>query len=713
MRMDILLLGILSVVLMSAPIAAAEYNHDEVKNIIYEAGKERDPGFTEDLTWYVGDEDHSGVVGFWENGHLTPEMKIIDHWDVDDPMIMMTGEMTDQFGITTGYASFTAPTPGGEQVYVDIQGYDLPLSEIEPVADNIFIRLVERSAASGAISGSMNTIYTGSDIYNEVVEAIRDIRPGFTDDGYWYVGDDEHAGLVDYSELALKPEMKDPGYWDINERMIMSEDPDMIISSDIVFDAPTPYGTRVYVTVDGYNVPLSEIQPVAVVIYNTLVERSFESGAIGEDVTEDAVTQDDPTGTSLGDIESDSQQDTVSDDIPTVTDDETESTGLDDDSTDNDLEDELAEIDELFAKYDLLFEEGLIEYEGELDVEDIDKQDIEDIQNIQMNYILPEDFVESMEQEAVILDMLRDESSEDIDKLDEIDTSEEQDVEANKAIIKEVFRDGFNFEDGGAVTVGGGPDYEGKEKVAEKLSETPYLDAFDKTRKETMEKYKTGHEAASFFSDTYGDSKISKYFEKADKVNSIKEEVDKYVGAYKDTKKLSEMKGSSGTAAKALYGTVKVGQEVADKIPVVGSLIKTGLEVAEKTVMIMPELDDAIKNSDARQGVITNGPIGTSTPNAFLDSYGKMTQTQDGPSYSLPYTDENGEEHEISPDQWVKVTTKTGTYYVPTDEWENPIGDIALKDSGSSWKPWKWDNCQVVKRSNPKIAYNNGEEYDL
>ncbi|WP_340818026.1 hypothetical protein [Methanolobus sp. WCC4] len=709
---------------MSAPIAAAEYNHDEVKKIIYEAGKEVKPGFTEDLTWYVEDEDHVGVVGFWENGVLKPEMKDRDYWYVDNPDVMWKVENTDQNGFLMSSASFMAPTPGGEQVYVTFEGYELPLSEIEPVVDNIFIRLVEEAEASGVFSETAsNTVpevieHSEADIYEVVLGAAREVNADINDDGVWYVGDSEHLGLIYFSETDLEPEMQSIDYWDMDKMMIMSENPDWTVSSDITFSAPTPYGNVVLVTIDGYNIGLSDIQPVAEVIFTTLVEQSEASGAIGDGVTADTGTQDTPTGTSIGDIESDSQQDTVSDDIPIVTDDEagsdgTESTEWDDEFNDNEFEEVLAEIDGLFAKYDQLFEEGLIEYEGELDVEDIDRQDIEDIQNIQMNYILPEEFVELMEQEAVILDMLRDESSEDIDKLDEIDTSEEQDVEANKAIIKEVFRDGFNFEDDGSVTVGSGPDYEGKEKVAEKLSETPYLDAFDKSRKESMETLKTGHEAASFFSETYGDSKISKYFEKADKVNSIKEEVDKYVGAYKDTKKLSEMKGSSGTAAKALYGTVKVGQEVADKIPVVGSLIKTGLEVAEKTVMVMPELDDAIKNSDARQGVITNGPIGTSTPNAFLDSYGKMTQTQDGPSYSLPYTDENGKEHEISPDHWKKVTTKSGTYYVPMDEDENPVGDIALKDSGSSWKPWKWDNCQVVKRSNPKITYNNGEEYDL
>ncbi|WMW23128.1 hypothetical protein RE476_04680 [Methanolobus mangrovi] len=696
---------------MSVPVTTAEYNYEEVRTIIYEAGVEVKPGLTEDLVWYVGDEEHSGVVGFWENGHLEAEMKNVDYWNVDDPMTIMTAETTDQFDITTSYASFTAPTPGGDLVYVTIDGYKLHLSEIKPVADNIFIRLVEESAASGAISVSVNTIYIESEIYNEVVEAIRDIKPGFNDDGYWYVGDDEHAGAVAYSELILEPEMKDPDYWDISERMIMSENPDMLISSDITFDAPTPYGTRVYVTVDGYDVPLSEIWPVAEVIYNTLVERSFESGAIGNGVSGDAVTQDASIGTSIGDIESDSLQDTVPDDIPTVTDDGVE---YDEDSTDDDnLEDKLAEIDELFSLYDDLLEKGLLEYEKEMDVDDIGKQDIEDFQNIQMNYILPEEFVESMQEQAIIIDMLRDESSEDIDKLDEIDTSEEQDTETNRAIIKDVFGNDFNFDAGSSVSVGSGPEYEGKEKVAEKLSENLYLDALDNTRKESMEKLKTGHEAASFFLDSYGDSKIAKNFEKMDKINSVKEEVDKYVGAYKDTKKLSEMKGASGTSTKALYALAKSGQEVADKIPVVGSIIKTELEVVEKVVMVIPELDDAIKNSDARQGVITNGPIGTSTPNAFLDSYGKMTPTQDGPSYSLPYTDENGKEHEISPDHWKKVTTKSGTYYVPMDEDENPVGDIALKDSASSWKPWKWDNCHVVKRSNPTIIYNNGEEYDL
>jgi len=548
--------------------------------------------------------------------------------------------------------------------------------------------------------------YNHEEIKSIIYEAGKEIKPGFTEDFAWYVNDNEHVGLVYYSEVTLEPDMRDPGYWDMEQRMTVYETPDMIVSSAIVFDAPTPYGTRVFVNIDGYNLPLSELEPVAEVIFTTFVDASLKSGAIGEVVTEDTAVE-----------EYDSFENTIPEDIPAITDDDAEYEEIESTEYDYEETDDYAlekEFDELFSEYDRLLSEGLIEYEGEMDVEDIDKRDIEDIQNINMNFILPEDFVEAMEQEAKIIDMIRDESSEDIDKLEGMDTGGEQGIEANRDIIKDVFGDDFNFEAGSSsVSVGGGPDYEGKEKVAEKLSENLYLDALDNTRKESMEKLKTGHEAASFFSDTYGDSKISKTFEKLDKLNSVKEEVDKYVDIYKDSEKLSEMKGSSGTAAKALYAVAKGGQEVADKIPVVGELVKTGFEVTEKLIMVVPELDNAIKNSDARQGVITNGPIGTSTPNAFLDSYGKVTQTSDGPSYSMPYTDENGQEHEISPDQWVKVTTKDGTYYIPTDEWENPIGDVALKDSGSSWKPWKWDNCQVVKRTNPGVTYNNGEEYDL
>ncbi|KXS43904.1 MAG: hypothetical protein AWU59_831 [Methanolobus sp. T82-4] len=715
MRIDIFSIVIFIVFLLSVPVATAEYNYEEVKTIVYEAGKEAQPGFTEDFAWYGEDQDHVGVVGFWENGPLKDEMKSVDYWDVDDPMIMMTGETTDQSGYSLSSASFTAPTPGGEQVYVTIEGHYLPLSEIETVADNIFIRLVEESAASGVLSGTVSSPepqvveHTEEDINEIVIAAAKEVKPDINDNGVWYVGDDKHLGLVYFSESDLEPEMRSIDYWDMDERMSMSENPEWTVSSDIMFNAPSPYGTRVVVTIDGYNVLLPEIQPVAENIFNTLVEQSVASGAIGEGIEEDTTLQEDLIENSIADAEDDSLQDPVPEDIPSLTDDDTEP----EDTGFIESDDEPMDIDDLFLVYDILEEEGMVRYEGEVDVEDIDKQDIEDLQNIQMNYVLPEEFVESTQEQAKIIDMIRGESSEDIDKLDEMDTGVEQEVESNRAVIKDVFGEDFTFEEGEPVEVGDGSDYEGKEKVAEKLTDTIYLDAIDKTRKESMEKLKTGHEAASFFSDTYGDSKIAKNFEKLGTLNSVKEEVDKYYGAYKDTEKLSEMKGSSGTTAKALYVVAKGGQEVADKIPVVGDLVKTGLEVTEKVVMTLPKLDNAIKNSDARQGVITNGPIGTSTPNAFLDSYGKVTQTSDGPSYSMPYTDENGEEHEVSPDQWVKVTRKDGTYYIPTDEWENPIGDVAIKDSGSSWKPWKWDNCQVVKRSNPAISYNNGEEYDL
>ncbi|WP_333787471.1 hypothetical protein [Methanomethylovorans sp.] len=590
----------------------------------------------------------------------------------------------------------------------------------------IYIVIVFQFSAPGAAFEEPDN-YNG--IKQIIIDASREIKPDIRNDGVWYASDDAHLGLIYFSESnVFRDEMKSIGYWNMGERMFMSENPEWTVSSTVSFTAPTPYGTVAVVTVDGYNVPLSEIQPVAENVFDALVERSIVSGAIGEGSTDNSEQQeeyttkektDDPTDTSASDIEDDLIQDTNPEEIPVLTYDsaeyeDSEYTEQDDGFSENENpEEDIIDIDELFLTYDILEKEGLVESEGKIDVEDIGKQDIEDIQNIQMNYVLSEEFVGSMQEQAIIIGMLRDESSEGIGKLDEIDTSEEQEVESNMHIIKDVFGNDFNFEAGSSVSVGGGPDYEGKEKVADKLTDTIYLDALDKTRKESMEKLKTGHEAASFISDTYGDSKIAKNFEKLDKLNSMKEEVDKYYGAYKDTKKLSDMKGSSGTTAKALYAVTKSGQEIADKIPVAGEFIKTGLEVAEKVVMVMPELDDAIKNSDARQGVITNGPIGTSTPNAFLNSYGKVTQTPSGPSYSLPYTDENGEEHEINPDQWVKVITKTGTYYIPTDEWEKPIGDIAIKDSGSSWKPWKWDNCQVVKRSNPKIIYNNGEEYDL
>lgn len=572
------------------------------------------------------------------------------------------------------------------------------------------------------------TEYNEAEVEKIIYDAAREIEPDFSG-GLWYLEDDEHFGQVGFSDYGLlESEERNIDYWDMDKRMDKSENPEWVVSSGVLYSAPTPGGHRIVVQVEGYNIPLSAIEPVAENIFIRLVEEAEASGALSETTDTDDTTGmqaeeypeeeiGDYTETPISDSEDDTLQDPESDDtvpMPDSTPENDDSEFTDDEVTDAaDPEDGTIGTDELFFIYDVLEEEELIENKGEIDVEDINKQDIEDIQNIQMNYVLSDEFVESMQEQAKIIDMIRSESSEDMDKLDEMGLDGEQEVEINKNIIKDIFGEDFTFKEDDSVEIGNVADYEGKEKVAEKLEDTIYLDAVDKTRKESMKKLKTGHEAASFFSDDYTNSKISKTFDKLDKLNKVKEEVDKYVGAYKDYEKLSEMKGSSGTTAKALYVVSKGGQEVADKIPVAGELVKKGLEVTEKVVMTLPNLDNAIKNSDARQGVITNGPIGTSTPNAFLSEHGKVTSTSNGNSYSMPYTDENGDEHEIHPYQWVKVTTKGETYYIPTDEWENPIGDVALKDTGSSWKPWKWDNCQVVKRSNPAIAYNNGEEYDL
>ncbi|HML26802.1 MAG TPA: hypothetical protein PKC27_08960, partial [Methanomethylovorans sp.] len=88
---------------------------------------------------------------------------------------------------------------------------------------------------------------------------------------------------------------------------------------------------------------------------------------------------------SASDIEDDLIQDTNPEDIPVITDDSaeyeyTEYTEYDDEFSDTENpEEDIIDIDELFLTYDILEEEGLIESEGKIDVEDIGKQDIEDI----------------------------------------------------------------------------------------------------------------------------------------------------------------------------------------------------------------------------------------------------------------------------------------------------------------------------------------------
>ncbi len=581
----------------------------------------------------------------------------------------------------------------------------------------LFIILLSMPTATAEFDyGEVETI-----VYSAAKEIKPDLDSGI-DSGIWIV-DNNSFGQVCFWETRADPEMQRIEYWDINKRLICVEHLDGEIISDIIVsgimvEAPLPNGGYIMVKIQGYNLPLSDIRPVAEHIFFKLVEQSIASGAIeggtidAEETPSSYLSEETPAPTD--DVNTDS---TISDseaiiDIP-PTPEQSEEIEEYESSEYINYDDEFDRMNELQHKFEILEEEGEIYFEEEVDIEEIDKQDIEEYQNIMMNHVLPYAFIVTMEYQAKVIDLMREESSEDIDKLDEMEMGVEQDIELNKEKMKAAFNDDFTFEAGKPVGLGHEPRYIGEEKVGTKLNDTMNLGKIDTNIKETIKKLKTGHEAASFLSDDYANSKISKNFEKIDKLNSVKETVDKCIGSYNDLDKLSDMKGASGTTAKAVYVVVKGGQEVADKIPVVGGLIKNGLEITEKMVMAVSDLDSAIKNGDLRQGRITNGVIGTSTPNAFLSKHGKVTQTEDGPSYSMPYTDDKGKKHEISPDMWIKITVKGQTYYVPTDEDENPIGDIAIKDAGSSWKPWKWDNCMLVKRTDPKILYNNGEEFDL
>jgi hypothetical protein len=127
--------------------------------------------------------------------------------------------------------------------------------------------------------------------------------------------------------------------------------------------------------------------------------------------------------------------------------------------------------------------------------------------------------------------------------------------------------------------------------------------------------------------------------------------------------------------------------------------------------MVLPSLDNAIKES--RGGEIDNGPIGTAAPNAFLNYYGK--RDEEGVKRIFTYTDDKGIKHEIRPEYWKKVPFKGKTYYVPFEsrQTDKPAADVAIKEVDGGWKWWKWDNVQIIKRTDPNILYNNGEEYDL
>ncbi|MDK2911542.1 MAG: hypothetical protein PWR29_499 [Methanolobus sp.] len=552
--------------------------------------------------------------------------------------------------------------------------------------------------------------YDHNDVKKIIHEAAKEIKPDLTESGLWYAGDAERIGLLSFSDYGpLASDMQNIDYWDMDKRLAFGEFPGQMVSSSIMFSAPTPDGHRVVVQIDGYDLPLSEIRPVAENVFIVLVERSVESGAVGQSQSSTYEQQTDEYSGELAPGLTDTGNTVV---------DSGELTGQYDDtgpieSSFMEHENNAGKIDELFSIYSLLENEKLVQNKGELPIEDISQKDIESYQSVNMNYVLPDEFVSSIQTQAKIIDMIRKASSEDIDRINGMDLSEVQDIEANRGIIKQAFVHDFTLDEEKPVEISGGVDYDGKDRLADKLDEIMTLEKIDKTTTDLLKKMKTGHEAASFFSDDYSNSKLSQTFKDIDRIKSVKDEVDKYVGAYNDYEKLSEMKGTSGTSVKALYVVAKTGQEVAGKVPVVGEFIKKEMEMVEKIVMVMPELDDAIKNSDLRQGKITSGGIGTSTPNAFLSKYGTKKQTSDGPVYSMPYTDEKGKTHEINPDLWIKVTVKGETYYVPTDEDEKPIGDVAIKDIGNSWKPWKWDNCQVVKRTDPNVTYNNGEEYDL
>ncbi|AKB85591.1 hypothetical protein MCMEM_1538 [Methanococcoides methylutens MM1] len=536
------------------------------------------------------------------------------------------------------------------------------------------------------------------------------------EDGIWYEGADDRLGLlyIISNRHEFKDEMRSLDYWSMEDHLIIGEFPGQVVSSSAEITAPGPDGKTIYVIVDGYNLPTEEIRPVSEWVFNELVRLSLESGAIGED----SALNDETYSSEADDI---SEAPTYEEDDIVDVPDPVETTDyeiVDDTPTEEDVPPEPVdetELDIADIEYflDILEEENEIEVKGTVETDEISKEDVLQYQEIMVNYVLDEEFMDEIDSYSIGVNTLR-MGFEYEGNLHSsgIDISEEQEPEMNRDLIRATFEDDFSIGEDGEVSLIRDERYSGEDKVASKVNEILEKGKLSKADKDFINNVKTGHQAASFFSDDYKDTGFAKTIDKVDKLNSVAETIEESKQVYDNTKKLSQLKGAGGTTAKAIYTVSKVGQKVGEKVPIVGSLIKTGSEIVEKTVMLMPEIDDAVSNSDFRQGRITSGGHGSKTPQAFLHNYGERTETSNGVDYKFKYKDENGKDETISPTFWVKSTIKGKTYYIPTDEWENPIADVAIMDT-DSWKPWTWDNCQVVKFSNPSVVYNDGEVYDL
>ncbi|MDK2892698.1 hypothetical protein [Methanohalophilus sp.] len=557
------------------------------------------------------------------------------------------------------------------------------------------------------ITGTVAAEYSNSAAEDHealVIEIAKELENTMDDRGIWYEGADDRFGYIYTSDNRhdIEGEMQSLDYWSLDDRVVIGEFPNQVVSSSAEIKAPGPDGKTIYITVDGYNLPAEEIRPVSEWVFNELVRLSVESGAIGEYVgaSSDVSPVDD---SETAPVESTEQkEEEIIENSPTIGDETPE--------TVESVEIDVEQIEEFI---DILEEENVVDVKGTVSVEEISREDVLQYQQIMGTYLLDDNFMAEMESYSIGINALRI-GFEYIDEIpaQEIDVSSEQDPVLNDELIKDTFDDDFMFGIDGEVSLQREERYEGEEKVAAKIQEVLQKEKLSKDDRDLIKSIKSGQQAATYFSEDYENSNFARLVNDVDNLNFVKEKVEEIKQVSDDTKKLSQLKGSAGTTTKALYGLAKAGQKLGGNIPVVGKLIERGSEVVEKTVMVMPAIDDAVSNSDFRQGQISSGARGTKTPNAFLDRYGERIETSEGPVYKFKYKDDKGNEKTLSPDLWVISTIKGQTYYIPTDIEGNPIDDVAIMDK-TSWKPWTWDNCQVVKYSNPSVVYNDGEVYDL
>ncbi|OBZ35954.1 MAG: hypothetical protein A9957_05380 [Methanohalophilus sp. DAL1] len=558
------------------------------------------------------------------------------------------------------------------------------------------------------ITGTVAAEYSNSAAEDHealIIEIAQELETTMDNGGVWYEGADDRLGLMYASDNrhAIEGEMQSLDYWSVDERVVIGEFPNQVVSSTAEIKAPGPDGKLIYITVDGYNLPAEEIRPVSEWVFNELVRLSVESGAIGEGAgTSSNMPSVDDSESALVESSEQIDEEEIIDNSP--------STGDEEPAAVESVEIAIEQIEDYM---DILEEENVVDVKGTVSIEDISREDVLQYQQIMGTYLLDDNFMAEMETYSIGINALRNgfEYAGEI-PAQEIDVSSKQDTVLNDELIKDTFDDDFTISSDGEVSLQREERYEGEEKMAAKVQEVLQKDELSKDDKDLIKNIKSGQQAASYFSEDFRSSNFAKLIDDVDKLNMVKEKVEEINQVADDTKKLSQLKGSAGTTTKALYGLAKAGQKLGGDIPVVGKFVEKGSEVVEKTVMVMPAIDDAVSNSGFRQGQITSGAIGTKTPNAFLDRYGERIETDDGPVYNFKYKDDKGDEKTLSPDYWVKSSIKGQTYYIPTDFEGNPVSDVAIMDK-ASWKPWTWDNCQVVKYSNPSVVYNDGEVYDL